>query len=55
MVILHALLHHYELELLNRDARLTTFLIPRFAEALPCIVRKRHTRDSDSETVPKVL
>ncbi len=55
VVILHALLRHYELELLNHDARLTTFLIPRFAEALPCIVRKRKTRDSDSETALDVL
>ncbi|PSB01523.1 cytochrome P450 [Merismopedia glauca] len=42
VTILHTLLQHYEIEILKPTVPITRFLIPRFAEAMPCRISKRY-------------
>jgi cytochrome P450 len=39
VVILNALLQRYEFKVLNHNLRMTQFLIPRFSENMPCMIK----------------
>jgi len=41
ILILHALLRHFDIEVLDRSARMTPYLIPRFDRDIPCAIRPR--------------
>jgi cytochrome P450 len=41
VVILHALLRNYEIDVLDQSARMNRYLIPRFDRDIPCAVRPR--------------
>ncbi len=44
VVILHTLLRHYEIGVLDRSVRMNRYMIPRFERNIPCAIRRRETR-----------
>ncbi len=44
VAILHALLRHYEFDVLDRSVRMNRYMIPRFDRHIPCAIRGRATR-----------
>jgi hypothetical protein len=46
VVVLNALLQHYDFQVLDHTIRLTPYLIPRFERAMPAIVHRRVPQSS---------